>query len=834
MRLAFTFAIALCFAPRPALAAAPARELVVQLSSAALAAPSEARLRPGGDAPYVRAQALPAAVRTRFAALGLRATRALAAPHPNGSFAAAPALGVRRALPELYGFHPERVVLLEAPDAALAASALITLANDPLVDWAEANTVRTPAVWSLGPAPPDALSPLAAATLDSTANDPYLRNGRQYALFNPGPAGPYRGVLRADVHAIEAWQHSVGGNHIKLAVADTGIDPAHPELAGTLPDGSPRLVDAFNSSEDPDPSVTDLYGHGTPVAGVMAARTNNGAPIAGGTGVAGVCGGDGAGNAGCQLVPIKIAPGHSGEASSFDIARAFLHAADVGARALNLSFAGEVPSRVERLALTYALYNDCIPVCAAGNSGFDQPTLPLFPACFADIGIAISVGASNPQDRRTLFSSYPFGLDLVAPGEEVYTTFMTYPSFFGATYPGYVPASGTSFSAPHVAGAVGLLAAVRPDLTDNDFQHVIRESAHDIGTPGFDAQTAFGRLDLEQMLARVGPEVGLWHDEIAADSFVTEAEGALTVEERGGGTMARYFGTTWATRLAAYGTVALPDSFLSVTSAWLRVAGTQAVRGDFRIPYFAPTAEVVRRDASSLTFRGYLYRVNDDSCDVCDDRYVPLAPSNVRFAFSVLGKVDRAPQMTLVRAGNLRSPGDSGSPGDSVFAKFLADDPDSVTRTRLEFERPDGRRYLIHERRINGGLLLGSLPCVGFFDTPGQLVISAFDEHGHRDQSELRVPFTIKGSTRCGTVFERFAVTPTPFTGTLGVFAPAAGRVQVLDASGRLVRELATDGGTLHWNGRDARGANTAAGVYFVRFRNASGEATKRVVKLTR
>jgi hypothetical protein len=66
------------------------------------------------------------------------------------------------------------------------------------------------------------------------------------------------------------------------------------------------------------------------------------------------------------------------------------------------------------------------------------------------------------------------------------------------------------------------------------------------------------------------------------------------------------------------------------------------------------------------------------------------------------------------------------------------------------------------------------------------------------------------------------------------VFAPAAGRVQVLDASGRLVRELATDGGTLHWDGRDARGTSSAAGVYFVRFRNAAGEATKRVVKLTR
>src|SRR5258706_5182362 len=99
----------------------------------------------------------------------------------------------------------------------------------------------------------------------------------------------------------------------------------------------------------------------------MAARTNGGAHFAPGSGVAGVCGGDGAGNAGCRIVPIKIAPGHSGEASTFDIARAYVHAADVGARAINLSFAGDAPSRLERLALTYALFKRCIPACAAGN-----------------------------------------------------------------------------------------------------------------------------------------------------------------------------------------------------------------------------------------------------------------------------------------------------------------------------------------------------------------------------------------------------------------------------------------------------------------------------------
>jgi hypothetical protein len=229
----------------------------------------------------------------------------------------------------------------------------------------------------------------------------------------------------------------------------------------------------------------------------------------------------------------------------------------------------------------------------------------------------------------------------------IYSTYMTYPSFFGVSYPGYVPDSGTSLSAPFVTGAVGLLAAVRSDLIDTDYQHVIRESADDIGAPGFDEQTAYGRLNLQRMLARVGPEIGVWHDEIAADSFTVEGQAPLLVGETSPGTMGLHLGTHGSTRLAAYGTASIPDSFLTVTGVWLRVAGTLAARGDFSIPWFAPSASVLRSTATSATFRGYVYRIEQDSCDVCDDRYVPLAPSNVRFGFTVMGVIDRPPVVAI-------------------------------------------------------------------------------------------------------------------------------------------------------------------------------------------
>ncbi len=809
MRLLVAIAfVAFALTSAPAHAGDPPRELVVQLSSVAVREL---------DAHAIATGALPAAARARFAALGLRATRAFAGK-----------LSMRAAvLPEIYGFHPERIVLVEAADSALATSALAALNDDPLVDWAERNVTRSVTLVGYGVATP--AGPHATATLDTLASDPHLRDGRQYALWNRGPLGPFGGVPGADLHALAAWRTSVGSNALKLAVADTGIDPAQPELGGVMPDGSPRIVDPLNVTDDPDGAVTDLYGHGTPVTGVMAARTNDGPHFSPTSGVAGVCGGDGAGNAGCRIVPIKIAPGHSGEATSFDIARAFLHAADVGARAMNLSFAGDVPSRVERLALTYALYNGCIPVCAAGNSGFDDPTLPLFPAAFARDGLAISVGASDSFDQRTPFSSYPFGLDLLAPGLNVYTTFMTYPSYFGASYSGYVPASGTSFAAPHVAGAVGLLAAVRPELSDTDFQHILRESADDIGAPGYDAPTAYGRLNLERMLDRVRPEIGVWHHEIAADSFTVEGEGLLTVEERGPGTLGLHFGTSWSTRLAAYGTVSYPDSFLAVTGVWLRVAGTMAARGDFRIPYFAPSAEVLRQDATSATFRGYVYRVNEDSCDVCDDRYVPLAPSNVRFGFTVIGVVDRPP---VLRVGSPAA-GAAGRPGELLFVGWQSSDVDRISRYRVTFAPAAGGEVVLGEAPGSALSAVFTLPCLGPVDVTGELRVTALDEHGHADETTVAQSFTLRAGT-CSAPLATFRASPTPFTGALSLFAPGAGELRVLDASGRVVRRIATSGGPATWDGRDARGTAAAAGIYWVRFSGAAGSVTRRVVKLGR
>ena len=706
-------------------AAAGTRLLVAQLS--AISGDDGAHVT-DNDAPS------PAVLRAapRLAALGLQVRRGFL------DNLATPATRLARAeriaaLARVPGFAPERVVLLEAPDSALAENARVVLGDDPMVDWVEPLRTRSIQMEHLAPAAATAARS-NAATLDSLPNESKFRNGDQWGLYNIGGAGQYGGIARADVHAIEAWRLGVGANDLKLAIADTGIDPAQPELGGLMPNGSPRIVDSLEICEDSAQTVYDQYGHGTPVTGVVAARTNDG-PHFSGRGIAGLCGGDGHGNAGCRIVPIKISPGHTGEATSFDIARAAVYAADVGARAMNLSYAGDGASRIERLGLAYAIVRGCVVVVAAGNKGSVDPTLAQYPSAYASEGLCIQVGATESFDDRVGFSSYGPGLDLMAPGVNIETTFMTYPSFYGATYDGYVAASGTSFAAPFVTAAVGLLAAQRPELQDTDFQHLLRESATDIGAPGVDAQTGWGRLDMGAALAAIPPTFGIWHDEVAADSFHAETSGTLHVGESGPGTLDRVRGAYAATRLQALATVTLPDSFVDSIRVWPRVGGTLAVRGDFQLPYFAATAQVVARSGRTFTLRGYLYRLDDDSCATCTDHYVPLPPEYVRFGFTVIGKVQR---------GALAQP--AGVPAHATALRLTAG--------------------------------------------------------------------------------------PSPFRDALELQVPAAGRLTIHDAAGRLLRRLDATRGTTHWDGRDAMGRLVPPGLYLIRWQGGGTSLVTRAVRI--
>jgi len=750
---------------------------------------------------------LPAA---RLARLGLLPRGPLAARLPAGATAPV-AAGAD-------DFDPSRIWLLEAPDSVAAAAALDSLRDAAEVEWVEPNRTREAAAIAAEPWLPA---------------DPLLRDGRQWGLRNPGPSGPAGGASGADVRALDAWSRCTGANDLLLAVADTGLDPTHPELGGAMPDGSPRLVFAANvTGAESAEMIADSAGHGTPVAGVFAARTNDGAHFDS-LGVAGLCGGDGTGSAGCRLVPVKIAPRHSTSATSYAIAAAIAHATAVGARAMNLSFAGESPSRVERLALQHAITHGCVVVAASGNRGYSPAHARVYPAVYAADGLCIQVGASDARDQRTVWSGYGPDMDLLAPGLDIWTTSLTYPTAGGVTHPGCMAMSGTSLAAPFVTGAVGLLAAARPELTDTDFRHLLRESAHDIGEAGVDSTTGWGRLDAAAALAAVAPHVGIWHDEVAATTFRPLGLDTLEVDEGGFGSLGRWLGRHPAERIEAAAVVVLPDSFLGPVRVWPRVAGTTTVRGDWTLPWYAPHAEVVEwsRPGTALpagtrafTLCGHLYRVvADDSSAAPDDRYVPLPPGQARFGFTVLGPVDRPPVVALTSP----SRGTMLAPGDSVLVRWSAADPDRISSTEVALV-PPGCPPLALAR--TDGTARSATVLVPWTTPPGaaSLRLRVRDQHGpQRDETFAAVEIEVRAGDGAGVALR---AAPNPFRTLVRLAGPAGSRVEILDLAGRRRRAAALDQhGGFVWDGRDDAGRTVAAGVYFLR---ARGTRPVRLVRL--
>ncbi|HET7226247.1 MAG TPA: S8 family serine peptidase, partial [Candidatus Eisenbacteria bacterium] len=393
--------------------------------------------------------------------------------------------------------------------------------------------------------------------------------------------------------------------------------------------------------------VADSFGHGTTVVGVMAARTNNGATFDT-LGVAGVCGGDGAGNAGCRILALKITAGSTGFATDFSITAACIAAVNAGARALNLSFAGEAPSEVERETFLWALERGCVVVCAAGNHGAFQGDTPQYPAAYAAEGVCIQVGACDALGQRAAFSSYGPGLDVIAPGVGIWTTFMTYPSHAGASYPGYVPNSGTSLAAPFGTGTVGLLAAARHELEDTDFQQLLRRTASDVGAPGFDPQTGAGLLDAGAALAAVDPGIGIWHGVAAATQLTPLGVDTLVAAEDAGARREPMM----AQRYEVDADVALPDSFVGAPLdsadgapwAWARLGASNVGRGDFRVSSVVPGLAQASVLAGRLHLRAHVYQVlSGGDVDVPDSTFLPVAPESARIAFTVLGRVRHAP-----------------------------------------------------------------------------------------------------------------------------------------------------------------------------------------------
>jgi subtilisin family serine protease len=267
------------------------------------------------------------------------------------------------------------------------------------------------------------------------------------------------------VHAPEAWQMSRGSRAVQVAVVDTGVDLTHPDLRGKLVRGT-NVVDGRKSAADDN-------GHGTHVAGIIAARTNNLVGIAGLTWR----------NA---VMPIK-AMGADGSGTTFAVADGIIEAVDRGARVINLSLGNYATSAFLRDAVLYAERHQVVLVAAAGNDDSGQSS---YPAAYPEV---LAVAATTRAGAVAGFSNYGPYVDVAAPGDGI-----------ASTYKGgqYAMLSGTSMATPHVAALAALVCGVNPRLTAAQVRAVITSTATDIGPAGRDDHSGYGEIDVQRALEK--------------------------------------------------------------------------------------------------------------------------------------------------------------------------------------------------------------------------------------------------------------------------------------------------------------------------------------------
>jgi subtilisin family serine protease len=298
------------------------------------------------------------------------------------------------------------------------------------------------------------VEPNARVQAVTVPNDPYFAD--------------YQWNLR-QIRAPEAWDLTTGDRRVIIAIVDTGIALDHPDLESKLVPG----INLVTPGQPPN----DDNGHGTHVAGIAAAATNNG------EGVAGV-------NWEARLMPVKVLDAEGG-ADVDRVAQGIVWAVDHGARVLNLSFTGAEPSVALGEAVQYARDRGALVVAAVGNDGRAEASYP------AALEGVLAVGATDRNDQRLPSSNTGPYVALAAPGQQIASTFWA--PDVGNTY---AQASTTSQAPPHVAGVAGLLWSVNPELRGEAVRTLLVNHADDVGPPGRDDETGAGRVNaLRSVLA---------------------------------------------------------------------------------------------------------------------------------------------------------------------------------------------------------------------------------------------------------------------------------------------------------------------------------------------
>ena len=407
-------------------------------------------------------------------------------------------------------------------DAAIAA-----FQSDPSVEYAEPNFVVTSFV---------------------VPNDTSF--ARQYGLHNTAQTG---GLNDADIDAPEAWDLTKGTDSI-IAVIDTGVDYNHPDLIGNIwvnpgeianngvdDDGNGYIDDVRGwDFANNDNNPMDDNRHGTHVAGIIAARGNNG------VGVAGV-------NWSARIMPLKFLTA-TGSGSTAGAIRALQYAVRMGAKISNSSWGGGARSQALMDAISAANTAGHLFVAAAGNAGTNNDTSPSYPASF-NLPNIISVTATDSSDRLPAFANTgATSVDLAAPGVGILST---------TPNNAYASLSGTSMAAPFVTGVAGLVLAANPSLSTVALKAALLNSVDRVAALNGRVLTG-GRVNAFSALRSLATTVAL------SPNAVTLAAGGRQqfVPSGGGGVY------TWTVSNPAVGSIANTGLFVANAAGTTNVVVT--------------------------------------------------------------------------------------------------------------------------------------------------------------------------------------------------------------------------------------------------------------------
>jgi thermitase len=317
---------------------------------------------------------------------------------------------------------------------ARSAKVIAALKSDPNVSYVEVDHVRK--------------------AYDLNPNDPMYTEGHQGEVDQ--------------VNLPAAWGTTTGDSAVKIAVLDTGVTKKG-DLEGAVLGGYNYVSNTGNTDDD--------FGHGTTVASLIAGRGNNGEGMAGGCWS-------------CGIIPVKVLD-KNGNGYDSNVAKGIVYATNVGAKIINMSLGGSETSQVLADAVAYANLKGVLVVAAAGNAGLTTArNTKQYPAAYPDV---VAVGATaRGSDERADFSSYnksgDVWVDMAAPG--VVAGMDRYGNY-------HTGEAGTSFAAPMVSGAAGLIKTLHPGWTGWSLQRALLVSARQISTTGW---SKYGMLDAAKAL----------------------------------------------------------------------------------------------------------------------------------------------------------------------------------------------------------------------------------------------------------------------------------------------------------------------------------------------